>query len=153
MSVVNGFNVEDPRVVETTYRVIYADTDQMGIVYHGTYLQFFERGRNAYVRSSDFTHAEIDAKGYILPLVESTLRYRTPARFDDLVSIRTLVRRVSRLKVSFEYEIFKPENDGGEPTILVAVGTTVHGCLDKELKPARISADWRERLLRTGANA
>lgn len=139
--------------VETEVRVIYGDTDQMGIVYHANYLRFFERGRNEFIRASGISYAEIEGEGFILPLVESNIRYKVPALFDELLTIETRVTRVTRLKVMFEYRVFKPATAELKPTdetgtrVLVAEGFTVHGSLDRNMKPKRIPPGWDVRLM------
>ena len=139
--------------VETEVRVIYGDTDQMGIVYHANYLRFFERGRNEFIRASGISYAEIEGEGFILPLIESNVRYKVPALFDELLTIETRVTRVTRLKVAFEYRVFKPAtaelkaNDETGTRVLVAEGITIHGSLDRNMRPKRIPAGWDKRLM------
>lgn len=142
--------------VETEVRVIYGDTDQMGIVYHANYMRYFERGRNEFIRASGITMAEVEGAGFILPLVESGTRYKVPALFDDLLTIETRVTRVTRLKVGFEYRVFKAPTEQFKATdetgtrALVAEGFTVHGSLDRNMRPKRIPAGWDKRLMGVG---
>jgi acyl-CoA thioester hydrolase len=125
-------------VNRSTYRVIYGDTDQMGVVYYANYLAWFERGRCEYMRERAFDYGKLEAAGYILPVVEATCRYKAPAKFDDLVVIETKIDKASRITITFSYRILR--EDSGVETIL-AEGTTIHACLTKAGKPVRWPAD------------
>ena len=118
----------------STYRVIYGDTDQMGVVYYANYLAWFERGRCEYMRARAFDYQKLEDAGFILPVVEATCRYRQPAKFDDLVVIETRIEKASRITVTFAYRILR--DDSGVEAIL-AEGTTIHACLTKAGKPVR----------------
>ena len=73
---------------EMTYRVPYADTDRMGVVYHANYLVYFERGRNEMLRDAGLPYSEMDRRGVIFPVSEAFCRYHAPARYDDLKIVR-----------------------------------------------------------------
>jgi acyl-CoA thioester hydrolase len=127
-------------IVETPYRVIYGDTDQMGVVYYANYLRLFEMGRNEYLRGSAMTYRDIEARGLFLPVVSASVRYRRPARYDDLVTVRTRIVSVKGARVNFSYEIVDEEG-----TLLVE-GETQHANTDKRGKPVRLPADIIELL-------
>lgn len=115
-----------------TYRVIYGDTDQMGVVYYANYLAFFERGRCEYMRERAFDYGAFEKQGFILPVTEASLKYRQPARFDDLLVIETAMTAASRITATFSYRVLRD----GDNALLVE-GATTHACLTKEGRPVR----------------
>ncbi len=115
-------------------RVIYGDTDAMGIVYYGNYLRYFEAARGHFIRVRGSSYKHVEAAGYALPVIEAHVKYRQSLRYDDLVAIRAVVSERKRVTVKFSYEIRR----GGE---LCAEGFTVHACLDAEGRPARMPQD------------
>lgn len=119
--------------VTTTVRVRYAETDQMGIVYYANYYVWFEIGRVELLRSLGLAYRDLETDhGCILPVIESTCRYRSPARYDDdiLIETRPALLRGSVLK--FAYRILRKEPEGVPPTLL-AEGETVHVVCDSQL--------------------
>ncbi|HBC85526.1 MAG TPA: thioesterase [Lentisphaeria bacterium] len=108
---------------EIKYRVPYADTDQMGVVYYAHYLVYFERLRNELLRDAGLPYSEIEKQGVILPVIEAVCRYKTPARYDDLLTIIGWVDEIKGVKVRICCEVRKD----GE---LLAEGHTVHACVD-----------------------
>jgi acyl-CoA thioester hydrolase len=125
-------------------RVIYGDTDQMGLVYYGNYLRYFETGRNELLRASGVTYRSFEqTHGLMLPVVEAAIRYRKPARYDDELSIRAAVPEVNGASAKFVYEIRRlPE---GEPLV---EGHTLHACVDAAGKVTRIPPELRAALTR-----
>jgi acyl-CoA thioester hydrolase len=123
----------------STYRVIYGDTDQMGVVYYANYLALFERGRCEYMRERAFDYGAFEREGFMLPVVEAHAKYRLPAKFDDLLLIDANITEASRITATFRYAISR--EDGGKRTLLCE-GTTVHACLSREGRPVR----WPEAL-------
>ena len=115
----------------STYRVIYGDTDQMGVVYYANYLALFERGRCEYMRAHAIDYAALERAGRFLPVVEAHVKYRAPARFDDLVTIDAEVTAHSRVTLTFTYRITRGAD-------LLAEGSTVHACMGREGKPTRL---------------
>lgn len=116
---------------EIKYRVPYADTDQMGVVYYAHYLVYFERLRNELLREAGFPYYEIEKQGLMLPVIEAVCRYRNPARYDDMLSISGWVDEIKGVKVKICCEIRK---DGD----LLAEGHTVHACVDiRSRRPIR----------------
>jgi acyl-CoA thioester hydrolase len=132
-----GFNI-------TSYRVIYGDTDKMGIVYYANYLRFFERGRCEFLRQLGVPYGEIEARGIHFPVVEANCRYTKSARYDDLVLIETRLDSASRAKLLFSYRIWRE----GEETPLAA-GSTKHACVDGAGKVLRLPIDLVRILERT----
>jgi acyl-CoA thioester hydrolase len=119
--------------VTTEVRVRYAETDQMGIVYYANYLVWFEIGRVELLRSLGLAYSQLEREHQcILPVVEASCRYRSPARYDDriLIESRPALLRGSVLK--FAYRIFRKLPDGTEPELL-AEGETAHIVCDDQL--------------------
>ena len=117
-----------------TYRVIYGDTDQMGVVYYANYLRWFERGRTELLRQIGMPYASIEAEGFFFPVIEVSCRYLKPARFDDEIAIQTMLTALNRATLDFSYKISR-KNDGQ----LLAEGSTRHACVDREGKAIRIT--------------
>ncbi len=90
---------------ETQLRVRYAETDQMNVVYYGNYAQYFEVARAESIRNLGYTYKEMEIAGIIMPVVEMQTKYLRPAHYDDLLSIRTILRELpSDHKIQFEHE-------------------------------------------------
>jgi len=116
----------------TTVRVTYRDTDQMGYVYYANHLVWFEIGRTEFVRDLGKPYREMETDGVFLPVVSVQLSYRNPARYDDLVEIRTRVTKLSHVGIHFAYRIVRREPDGGD--VLIAEGSTRHAFVDRDGK-------------------
>lgn len=113
------------------YRVPYADTDQMGVVYYANYLVYFERLRSELLRESSASYREVEANGIMLPVVEALCRYKSPARYDDMLEISGWIEELKgpRLKICCEVR-----RDGE----LLAEGHTVHVFVDmRTRRPVR----------------
>ena len=127
-------------MVRTDIRVIYGDTDQMGVVYYANYLRWFEAGRNEFIRAHGLRYRDFEERFSLrLPVVEAHVSYRTPARYDDLLAVETSLAEVRRASARFGYRIVRD----GE---VVATGHTMHACVDLEGHVRRIPAELRERL-------
>lgn len=117
------------------YRVLYGDTDQMGVVYYANYLRFFEGARNEWIRSLGIAYRDIEERGIFLPVYEASAQYLKPARYDDLLEIHLVVAH-TRVKIRFEYKVHR----SGDDAVLV-LGHTVHVCVGKDGRPTR-APDW-----------
>lgn len=95
---------------ETKIRIRYGETDQMGYVYYGNYAQFFEIGRVETLRSLGFSYKALEDEGIMLPVVDFSVKYRKPAFYDDLITIRSTIIKLPSVKIDFSYEIFN-ENE------------------------------------------
>lgn len=137
-----------PRVHVNELRVIYGDTDQMGFAYYANYLRWFEVARNEFMRTLGFTYRRLEDEGIILPVVEATCRYQSPAYYDDLLQIHAWIEDLGRVRVRFAYQIVR----AGETTPL-ATGHTVHASLDRDSNPRRLPAAFLEALQRFEAGA
>ena len=130
-----------PFTHETQIRVRYAETDQMGVVWHGNYLQYFEIGRTEALRACGWSYRGLEAAGIMLPLVEAHLEYARSAKYDDLLTIRTMVREPATARIRFDYEV---RNEAGE---VLVIGHTVLGFVDaKTRRPCRPPAKLKELL-------
>ncbi len=97
---------------ETTIRIHYALTDQMGIVYHGHYAQFYEIGRTEAIRSLGYTYKDIEAMGVIMPVVDIHSKFLRPAKYDDLITVKTTLREMPvHHKIVFHSEIYNHDGD------------------------------------------
>ena len=123
---------------ETMIRVRYAETDQMGVVYYGNYFTWFEVGRVELCRRLGFEYKRMEAEddSYIV-VAEASCRYKRPARFDELLTIRTRVIGTERRTVRFGYEIF---NDGE----LIATGETLHVICDRNGRPKSLPEKYKK---------
>ena len=120
--------------VTTPVRVRYAETDQMGIVYYANYYVWFEIGRVELLRSIGLAYSRLETEHRcILPVVESSCRYRAPARYDDEILIETRPAMMRGPVIKFAYRILRKNPDGSAPTLL-AEGETVHVVCDENLK-------------------
>ncbi len=127
-------------VIPARYRVIYGDTDTMGVVYYANYLRFFELGRNEYLRARGLTYREVEAGGLMLPVAEARCRYLKPARYDDLLTVETRVTRARGARVVFAYALRDEEGD------LLAEGETEHAAVGAGGRPRRLPAELLETL-------
>lgn len=115
---------------EIEIRIIFADTDAMGIVYHANYLKWFEAVRNEFLRTINFPYSLLDETGIWFPVVEAHLNYIKPAKYDDIITVRTKIAQLKRASVKMEYEIYNKQT--GE---LLVTGYTRSGITDRNLKP------------------
>jgi acyl-CoA thioester hydrolase len=99
-------------ISETKLRVRYAETDQMGVVYHSNYFPWFESARAESIRQLGYTYADMEKMGVIMPVVDVHCRYLRPAKYDDLVTVKTTLKELpAHHKIEFQHEVF---NESGE---------------------------------------
>ena len=116
----------------TKTRVRYSETDQMGVVYHGNYAQFFEMGRTEWLRSLGVTYKDMEINGIILPVVSLNLTFIKSALYDDILTIHTFLKKEPMIKIEFNYEI---KNQLDE---LICTGSSVLAFMNsKNMKPTR----------------
>lgn len=130
-----------PNWHEHPIRVTYADTDKMGVVYYANYLRYMEVGRAEFMRSRGWTYREMEREGLVLPVVRAECDYRAPARYDDLLIVRTVLETVTRVRVVFRYEVYREGES--EP---LATGTTHHAFVSPDGKLKRASPEEVARL-------
>ena len=122
------------RLSEIKIRVRYAETDQMGVVYHANHFVWFEVGRVEFLRQLGFSYKDMELQdGCHIAVVVARCRYKAPARYDDEVIVRTQLKNVRESLVHFGYELVRA-TDG----LLLAEGETTHVVIDRELKKTAI---------------
>lgn len=135
-------------VSATPVRVRYAETDQMGVAYHGHYLAWFEMGRTELMRELGCAYGELEQReGIFFPVVAAGSRYLVPARYDDVLQVHTRLAHVGGARVKFEYALTR--NSDGR---LLATGFTEHAAVGEAGSPIKMPAALRERL-RSGVAA
>jgi acyl-CoA thioester hydrolase len=110
---------------EITLRVRYAETDRMGLLHHANYLVYFEQGRTELLRGRGLAYRDLEDQGFFLVLAKLEVRYRSPARYDDLVRLRTTVVRTTAVRIDHRYELFRD-------AVLLAEATSTLACVDRE---------------------
>ncbi|HIE32625.1 MAG TPA: acyl-CoA thioesterase [Thermodesulfobacteriaceae bacterium] len=126
--------------MKVDYRVIYGDTDCGGVMYYGNYLRLFEIGRTELLRAQGLSYREIEEKeGLILPVVEVHVRYKAPARYDDLITIEIHLSEIKPYSVRFDYRVMREGK-------LLATGYTIHAPINKEGRLVRFPAHLFEKL-------
>ena len=99
-------------MTETQVRVRYAETDQMGVVYHSNYFPYFETARAESIRRLGFTYADMEKSGVFMPVVDVHCRYLRPARYDDLLTIKTILKELPlHHKIEFHHEVFNERDE------------------------------------------
>ena len=122
---------------EIQIRVRYAETDRMGLLHHANYLVYFEQGRTELLRSQGFTYKTMEDEGFLLVLTKAAVRYKSPARYDDVLTLRTIATRTTAVRIEHGYEVYR---DG----TLIAEGETTLASVDRE---GRIQAlpEWLQK--------
>lgn len=123
-----------PRSHEIELRVRYADTDAMGFLHHANYFDYFEVGRTELFRAHGGDYRAMEEAGRFLVVVELSCKYRQPARYDDLLRLRTTLAEVTPVKLIHEYELFR----GNE---LLATARSVLACVDRQGRVQRVPDD------------
>jgi acyl-CoA thioester hydrolase len=113
---------------EITFRVRYAETDRMGLLHHANYIVYFEMGRTELLRERGISYRDIEDSGHLLVVVVVGCKFKRPAYYDDLLTLRTTVERVTHVKIVHRYEVFR---DG----LLLAEGHSTLACVDREGRP------------------
>ena len=121
------------RVYKTDIRVPYADTDGMGIVYHVNYIKYFEIGRTEYLREIGYLYTRLEAEGIWLPVASVRCDYKSPAKYDDLLTVNTWVGEFKGATIVMAYEIYRKGTDE-----IIVKGETKHPITDDKMKPIRL---------------
>ncbi len=119
-----------------TVRVLYADTDQMGVANHAVALRWFEQARAEWLRQRGRAYTEIEAGGVMMPVYETHVRYLRPARYDDLLELHARIDPPRPARVFFHYEVRRQPDQA-----LLVTGTTRHACVGRDGKVRRVPAD------------
>ncbi|MGO1243203.1 MAG: acyl-CoA thioesterase [Sphingobacterium sp.] len=128
-------------VHESTIRIRYAETDQMGYVYYGNYASFYEVARTEMLRTTGITYRQLEEMGVMMPVMDLTCKYYHPARYDDLITIKTTIKERPNVRLKFEYEIFN------EQGLLLNTGSTQLVFVDMvRNKPCRAPQIFQEKM-------
>ena len=125
----NNFAID----TEKQIRVRYEETDQMGVVYYGNYFTWFEVGRTELFRDLGIPYRSFEERGILLPVTEAECKYKSSAKYDDLVTIKTCISRLRPSKINFYYQIISQEGR------VLAYGSTGHAFVDKTGRPVNLS--------------
>ena len=109
---------------EIELRVRYQETDRMGFVHHANYFTYFEIGRTELLRASGVEYRKMEDSGLLIVVVNAECRFRSPARYDDLLQLHTTVARLTRVKIEHKYELFRDDE-------LLAVGRVTLAIIDR----------------------
>lgn len=117
--------------MEAETRIItrYSETDQMGIIHHSNYAVWFEAGRTDFFKKIGFSYKEIEGRGILLPLYEMNCKFKSPARYEDEITIKTSLKEITKVRVIFSYKVIN-DLDGK----LLSLGETMHGWTNRDLK-------------------
>jgi acyl-CoA thioester hydrolase len=113
---------------EIQIRVRYAETDRMGLLHHANYLVYFEQARTELLRARGVAYKDLEDRGYFLVIAKVEIKYRAPAHYDDVLTIRTTVTRTTPVRLEHRYEVFR---DGA----MICEGATTLACVDRDGKP------------------
>ena len=116
---------------EISIRVRYSETDAMGFLHHANFINFYEMGRTELLREQGGNYREIEESGLFLVVVKLECRYHSPARYDDLLRLRTTVERISAVKIEHSYELFRGEQ-------LLATANSTLACVDRAGRVQRL---------------
>jgi acyl-CoA thioester hydrolase len=123
---------------EITIRVRYFETDRMGLLHHANYLIYFEQGRIELLRSQGVSYKELEDQGFLLVLTKMEVKYRWPARFEDLLTLKTIVTRTTSVRIDHRYEVYCEGR-------LLAEGASTLACVDRDGRPQALPDFLRER--------
>jgi len=126
---------------ETTFRVRYAETDRMGFVYYGQYAVYLEVARVEMLRNLGIAYKDLEDRGILLPVLEYTIRYRKPAFYDDMITVRTTLPAMPSARIVFDYEVVNGAGD-----VLTVACTTLVFVDRATLKPCAAPADVLDRI-------
>ena len=127
-------------------RVIFGDTDQMGVVYYANYLRYFESARAALMRHLGLSGKDLVRLGVQFPVAEASCRYRRPAHYEDLLDVDIAVSELGHARIRFSYVIRRGD-------VVLAEGGTTHACIDASGRPRRIPAELRDAFAPVAARA
>lgn len=117
-------------------RVNYSDVDRMGLLHHAAYLRYFERCREEFARRRGASYAEMEDAGWLIVVVDATVKYRTPARFDEVLAIEVRLASAGHAAIRFEYDVRREGSDA-----VLATAMTRHAFVDRQGRVRRIEKD------------
>lgn len=139
--------IADPIVTVERIRIRYGETDQMGHAYYANYFYWFEQARGAWCRARGFAYKEMEALGYMLPVVEAHANYRAEVKYDDWIAVRVWLSEIRRASIRFDYEVIN-ESTGKSCT----TGHTWHVVMGPHRKAVSVPPQIREWLDRNPAD-
>jgi acyl-CoA thioester hydrolase len=126
---------------DTQIRVLYRDTDKMGVVYHANYIAFYEAARTEMFRAIGLPYTELEAQGIVMPIVEVESKYKAPAFYDQLLTVRATLKELPVVRCNIEYEVFDEQGN------LLNTGKTVLGYVNTErMRPCRAPQEFIDEL-------
>lgn len=126
---------------DTEIRVWYVDTDQMGIVHHSNYIKYYEEARSAFMRHLGVSYADMEASGVLMPILHVESDYKRPARYDDVLRVRIIIKDIPMARFVANYEIYNAQEE------LINIGSTTLGFLNKTtMRPCR-APEWFVEML------
>lgn len=129
-------SMEDKKYTIESIRARYGETDMMGHVYYANYLYWFEQARSGWCRERGTTYKEIEEMGYLLPVVEVNVSYKSEVKYDDVVEVKIWATEVKRTSFQFRYEVYNTVTGK-----ISTVGSSWHVLVDKTMKPIAIPAE------------
>jgi acyl-CoA thioester hydrolase len=140
-------NIDGIVVSESRLRVRYAETDQMGVVYHSNYFIWFEVGRVELMRQLGVSYRDMEQEGCLIAVVDAHCRYKSPARYDDELIVRTHLKKIRESLVHFSYELLRSGEDA-----LLAEGDTTHIVIDRQMNVVPLPEKYIETFRRAMGN-
>ncbi len=134
---------ENTFVARSQHRVLFADTDAMGIVYNGAYFRFFERARDEYLRQRGLPYSGIERRGLFTPLTEAYAHYYSSFRYDEVIAMECWITDIKRASFRFQYRLFLPE----QPEETKVAGYTTLAVMDRATRKVCKIPDWMMELL------
>lgn len=127
------------KVFQTSIQVRYQETDQMGVVYHANYLVWFEVARTSLIRALGYSYRDLEEKGIILPVVEAHANYRSPARYEDQLTVEVKITELKGSKLKLEYRVVRDEDQK-----LLCTGHSIHIWCNSEMKRLNLEKEHPE---------
>ncbi|NBI08175.1 acyl-CoA thioesterase [Senegalia massiliensis] len=124
---------------KTTIRARYSETDQMGVIYHANYFNWFEIGRTSFFRNLGYDYKKLENKGVLLPVIDVGCKYIMSAKYDDEIIIETYIEKLKGVKIKYKYNIIRKRDN-----LLLAEGYTIHAFVNKDLKPINFKKKYNE---------
>ena len=121
--------MSDDNSCQIEFRVPYADVDQMGCVHHSNYLKYFEQGRTELLRQSGWAYRDLEASGVFFVVSRASCDYRSPARYDELLTLTTTIKRKTLARIDHHYELRAKQDNR-----LLAIGQTTLACVNSDGK-------------------
>jgi len=122
-----------------TIRARYSETDQMGVIYHANYFNWFEIGRTSFFRNLGYDYKQLENEGVLLPVIDVGCKYIVSAKYDDEIIIETYIENLKGVKIKYKYNIIRKRDN-----LLLAEGYTLHAFVNKNLRPINFKKKYNE---------